>query len=144
MPSRIRWAVTALTDLRELRSYVAHDDPAAARRLAAAIRRAVEALPENPHIGRLGPELPGRGRREVIVALPDRVRRLRAQQHDRRPAGVARPARPDQPCGSELPDRRLLAGAARMARTPPRTKKARVAAGLMNRGASDAAPGEWS
>ena len=67
MPARIRWAAPALSDIRELRDYVALDDPAAARRLAIAIRRRVEALPDHPHIGRVVPELPGRGWREVIV-----------------------------------------------------------------------------
>ena len=67
MRAAIRWTVPALADLGELRDYVARDDPGAARRLAAAIRKRVEALAEHPRLGRVVPELPGRDLREVVV-----------------------------------------------------------------------------
>jgi len=66
---RILWAVPALSDLHELRDYVSNDDPAAARKLARAIRQRVEGLVQHPAIGRVVPELPSSGYRELIVPL---------------------------------------------------------------------------
>ncbi len=59
------WSPQAVGDLISLRAYITNDNPAAARRIALKIVRAVEELiSENPHIGR-----PGRvpGTRELIV-----------------------------------------------------------------------------
>ncbi len=66
--STILWTGPALDDLREMRRYVAADDPAAARRLGDRIRRRVALLGRHPVSGRAVPELPGLGLREVIVA----------------------------------------------------------------------------
>ena len=70
MPRRhlIRWAGSALADLREIRDYVNRDNPVAARRLARRIRERISKLPDHPHTGRLVPEFAAKGYREVIVA----------------------------------------------------------------------------
>jgi addiction module RelE/StbE family toxin len=61
------WTGPALDDLREIKAYVAADNPAAARKLAGRIREGVEVLRENPEAGRVVPELAKLGYREVIV-----------------------------------------------------------------------------
>lgn len=69
----ILWTEPALVDLRSIRDYVsAEGRPAAAKRLAKRIRDAVLRLKDHPHSGRLVPEFPGAGYREVIVT-PYRV-----------------------------------------------------------------------
>jgi toxin ParE1/3/4 len=73
----IVWSLEATEDLTALRSYIAEDNPAAARRIALRIVEVVEQLlPDNPHMGR-----PGRvpGTRELVVPrtpyiVPYRVR----------------------------------------------------------------------
>jgi len=67
---RIRWLRTALRNLDEEASYIAADDPAAARLVVKRIFEAVDQLAEQPSLGR-----PGRvpGTRELIV---DRTRYL--------------------------------------------------------------------
>jgi len=62
---RIVWTRKALRHLAAIQDYIEQDKPHAARRVAAAIRKAVSLLSEHPHIGR-----PGRkaGTREMIVA----------------------------------------------------------------------------
>jgi addiction module RelE/StbE family toxin len=61
----IVWRRTALDDLESIRAFIAHDNPAAAVRVHAAIRKAVDPLAELPHVGR-----PGRvdGTRELVLA----------------------------------------------------------------------------
>jgi toxin ParE1/3/4 len=60
----IRWLDDALADLTEIYSYIATDDPRAARRVVARIQAAIRLLAELPHRGR-----PGRwpGTRELII-----------------------------------------------------------------------------
>jgi len=60
----IRWHRLARQDLRQVRDYIARDNPKAAARVAQRIRTAVERLSENPGIGR-----PGRviDTRELVV-----------------------------------------------------------------------------
>ena len=62
---RVRFARPARDHLREIRSWVAADDPAAAARLVGRLRRAAEMLGRLPEGGR-----PGRvpGTRELAVA----------------------------------------------------------------------------
>ena len=75
MPRRdeILWTGPALADLRSTRDDVAAEGrPKAAKRLANKIRDAVLRLQAHPHSGRLVPEFPGGGYREVIVT-PYRV-----------------------------------------------------------------------
>jgi len=62
---RIRWLRTALLNLDEAASYIAADDPAAARMTVARVLEAVAQLTDQPGLGR-----PGRvpGTRELVVA----------------------------------------------------------------------------
>ena len=73
----MRWVRTALENLDALVRYIARDDPAAARRVVAAIERSVALLQHYPAAGR-----PGRveGTRELVVPgtpyiIPYRVHR---------------------------------------------------------------------
>ena len=72
----IVWSPRAIDHLAHLRSYIAHDNPKAADRVAAILLDAVERLAEQPHLGR-----PGRvaGARELVVprtpyVIPYRLR----------------------------------------------------------------------
>jgi toxin ParE1/3/4 len=61
----IVWSPEAIEDLISLRTYIAEESPAGARRVVARILHDIEdLLPRNPHIGR-----PGRvpGTRELII-----------------------------------------------------------------------------
>ncbi len=62
---RLIWSPEALQDLRELRAYIANENPAAAKKVAERIIFLVKQLPENPEIGR-----PGRvpDTRELVVS----------------------------------------------------------------------------
>jgi toxin ParE1/3/4 len=74
---RVRWLRKALRNLDAEASYIATDDPAAARLVVARVLAAVAALADQPGLGR-----PGRvpGTRELVVRktryiVPYRVRR---------------------------------------------------------------------
>jgi len=74
---RVRWLRTALRNLDEETSYIAADDPAAARLVVARVLEAVAQLADQPGLGR-----PGRvpSTRELVVArtryvVPYRVKR---------------------------------------------------------------------
>ena len=62
---KIKWHRKARQDLREVRAYIAGDNPQAAAKVAACILQAVERLPASPGIGR-----PGRvmDTREMVIA----------------------------------------------------------------------------
>lgn len=64
MPVRIAWSLLARARLREIRAYVAMDNPDAADRLAIRIVAAVEALRLHPYLGRAGAE---EGLRELVI-----------------------------------------------------------------------------
>jgi len=64
VPVELVWSPRSLARLREIRDYVAKDKPDAAARLATRIVSLVEALKENPYLGRVGSEP---GVRELIV-----------------------------------------------------------------------------
>ena len=73
---RVKWLRTALRNLDEEATYIASDDPGAARLVVERVLNAVEGLAEHPAIGR-----PGRvpGTRELVVPrtryiVPYRVR----------------------------------------------------------------------
>jgi len=73
---RVKWLRKALRNLDDEASYIAADDPAAARLVVARVLEAVELLAQQPSMGR-----PGRvpGTRELIVLetrylVPYRVR----------------------------------------------------------------------
>ncbi len=63
----ILWSGPALTDLRQIRSWVTRDNPDAAKRLAIKIRARVEALASFSATGRVVPEIGVEVYREVIV-----------------------------------------------------------------------------
>lgn len=74
---RVRWLRTALLNLDEEASYIAADDPTAARLVVARVLEAVAQLADQPGLGR-----PGRvpNTRELVVArtryvVPYRVKR---------------------------------------------------------------------
>lgn len=74
---RVRWLRTALRNLDEEASYIAADDPAAARLVVARVLEAVAQLADQPGLGR-----PGRvpSTRELVIArtryiVPYRVKR---------------------------------------------------------------------
>jgi plasmid stabilization system protein ParE len=50
----VRFAERALVDLANIQTYIAQDDPAAARRMAIKIVASADRLSANPRIGRLG------------------------------------------------------------------------------------------
>lgn len=56
MPVEIVWSPLARARLRQIRAYVARDNPEAAERLATRIIAVVEALRNHPHLGRTGTE----------------------------------------------------------------------------------------
>lgn len=71
---RVRWLRAALADLDDGATYIANDNPAAARRFVASVVAGVERLTEHPAMGR-----PGRvaGTRELVLPpdiIPYRVR----------------------------------------------------------------------
>ncbi len=67
---RLRWTRPALRDVAEIHAYLAERNPAAALKVARAIRAQAEALADHPRIGR-----PGRvaGTRELVIAGYDCV-----------------------------------------------------------------------
>jgi plasmid stabilization system protein ParE len=74
---RVRWLRTALRNLDEEASYIAADDPAAARLVVARVLEAVAQLADQPGLGK-----PGRvpSTRELVIArtryvVPYRVKR---------------------------------------------------------------------
>lgn len=64
MPVEIVWSALARTRLREIRAYVARDKPEAAERLALRIVAMLEALRNQPYLGRVGAEP---GIRELVI-----------------------------------------------------------------------------
>lgn len=62
---QVKWHRRARQDLREVRTYIAEDNPQAAAKVAQSILQAIERLPNNPGIGR-----PGRvmDTRELVIA----------------------------------------------------------------------------
>jgi toxin ParE1/3/4 len=72
----IVWSPRAIEQLAHLRSYIAHDNPNAANRIAGVVLDAVERLAELPNLGRAGRVA---GTRELIVpgtpcVIPYRLR----------------------------------------------------------------------
>jgi len=64
VPVEIVWSALARTRLREIRAYVARDKPEAAERLALRIVAMLEALRNQPYLGRVGAEP---GIRELVI-----------------------------------------------------------------------------
>jgi addiction module RelE/StbE family toxin len=51
---KLRYTPRARLDLAEIHDYIAQENPPAARRVVLIIRKAAEALPQNPLVGRSG------------------------------------------------------------------------------------------
>lgn len=49
---KLRFTGRALDDLTRLRAFIAKDNPPAARRISAALRRSIGRLVDQPHLGR--------------------------------------------------------------------------------------------
>ena len=64
MPVEVVWSALARTRLREIRAYAARDKPEAAERIATRIVAVVEALRNQPYLGRAGAEA---GIRELVI-----------------------------------------------------------------------------
>ena len=65
--AEVRWALRALEDLREIHDFITRDSPRAAEALVERIFSASERLTSFPLSGRLVPEFPGSGYRELLV-----------------------------------------------------------------------------
>lgn len=74
---RLIWTRRAVRDLAEIRDYIARDNPQAASRVAAHIRRSVAQLGDLPHIGRPGREA---GTRELIITRTPYIVAYRVSQ----------------------------------------------------------------
>jgi plasmid stabilization system protein ParE len=57
---KVRWTRLARADLANVQNYIATHNPAAARKVGARIRDAVERLESNPYLGRVGSWAPAR------------------------------------------------------------------------------------
>ena len=63
---RILWSEEALAALADIKAYVAEDNPSAAVRLVLRLVERAETLIDFPHLGRVVPEYPGAGLRELV------------------------------------------------------------------------------
>jgi toxin ParE1/3/4 len=64
---RLRWTRRAIDDLREIRAYIARDDPAAGARWVQRLRQRARLAARAPRAGRIVPELEREDVREVFV-----------------------------------------------------------------------------
>ena len=74
----VAWSPEAVEDLASLNTYIAEENPGAAREIVLQILRAIEqVLPDNPYVGR-----PGRvpGTRELVVPRTPYIVPYRVQQ----------------------------------------------------------------
>lgn len=76
---RLIWMDPALDDLGSIFDYVRATNPAAARRLFDRIRARAESLQTFPESGRIVPEFPHQGWRELIVGNHRLIYRLRPE-----------------------------------------------------------------
>lgn len=80
--SRVRWTARSLRDLREIGSYIARDNPEAARRWIERLRTRARKAALNPAAGRVVPERERPDLREVFVTSYRIVYRVRADSID--------------------------------------------------------------
>jgi plasmid stabilization system protein ParE len=64
---RVRWSATALARLVEIEAHIALHDPLAAQRVVDRLLDSGDALDRFPRRGRLLPELPESGLRDLVV-----------------------------------------------------------------------------
>jgi len=80
--SRVRWTTRALADLREIGSYIARDNPEAARRWIERLRDRARKAALHPAAGRMVPERERPDLREVFVGSYRIIYRARAEGID--------------------------------------------------------------
>ena len=64
----VRWTQRARDDLRDIHDFIARDSPRAAKALVERLLTATERLAAFPESGRVVPEFPALGYREIIVS----------------------------------------------------------------------------
>jgi addiction module RelE/StbE family toxin len=64
----VRWTQRARDDLRDIHDFIARDSPRAAEALVERLLTATERLAAFPESGRIVPEFPALGYREIIVS----------------------------------------------------------------------------
>jgi len=64
----VRWTQRARDDLREIHAFIVRDSPRAAEALVERLLMATERLAAFPESGRVVPEFPALGYREIIVS----------------------------------------------------------------------------
>ena len=64
----VRWTQRARDDLRDIHDFIARDSPRAAEALVERLLTATERLAAFPESGRVVPEFPALGYREIIVS----------------------------------------------------------------------------
>jgi toxin ParE1/3/4 len=64
---RAKWSLRARSDLLEIARFIAADDPAAARRWVALLRRRADEVASLPRSGRRVPEFASDSVREIVV-----------------------------------------------------------------------------
>jgi len=65
---RVQFPISAMEDMRSIKTYIAKDNPKAAIKMINRIRAAVKHLTESPYSGRIIPETSDPQLREVIVS----------------------------------------------------------------------------
>ena len=87
----VRWTRRARDDLRDIHDFIARDSPRAAEALVERLLTATERLAVFPESGRVVPEYPALGYREIIVSsyrvlyqLADNIVWITAVVHGRR------------------------------------------------------------
>jgi toxin ParE1/3/4 len=87
----VRWTQRARDDLRDIHDFIARDSPRAAEALVERLLTATERLAAFPESGRVVPEFPALGYREIIVSsyrvlyrLADNIVWITAVFHGRR------------------------------------------------------------
>lgn len=66
--AEVRWTQRARNDLRDIHDFIARDSPRAAEALVERVLTAMERLAVFPESGRVVPEFPALGYREIIVS----------------------------------------------------------------------------
>lgn len=66
-PATVLWTLPALNSLLDIVRYIQVDSPSAAQRLAEEIRTKISRLERFPASGRVVPEFPSSGLREILV-----------------------------------------------------------------------------
>lgn len=82
---KVRWSPTAVSDLKAIRTYIANDNPTAARKIARRIQESVNRLVSFPLSGRIGRV---QGTRELVVPGTSYIAAYRIQGEEVQIAAV--------------------------------------------------------